>query len=481
KEKQGKDIKIKKPHSERLRNIGCSAIIGFCIEKHNLKNSHPLEVSLKFTHNHIPKSAVLLSFHLVYIQTKKEYLKLFEYGYIPSTTHYKYEEKLYLLADNEKNLATILADHQLKSEVKNYNKLERGKAAFCLFDKTKKQVFVLYIVSNLMQRIHKTIQQAGIILISDESENTFEFAFNFLKTVLPNKAFYNRRPEVGLTISNQHPERMHIIEKFLCYKHKNLNLEGILHREDDITYDVPSTTVVEKMYIVDPTIGTCSCLVGISGAPCSIVQERSFYASLRPQMHLTSNNSIVDQLKIQETSISKFTLNTEVDTSEKINFIVDTNNNEKLNTEIDPSEKINYTEDTNNNEELNRIESLTSFFHEVENDIRQNTQLLSAFEKFQKGYYAAKSLSENRLVSFIYQHANSPITVRNSTKIPVQVASVQRRKGAVSHSLKRKTLGRQPLDNKENENPLEMQPRKKRKTMRKPYNLAQNINNNRAN
>ncbi|CAG8809878.1 17721_t:CDS:2 [Cetraspora pellucida] len=173
-------------------------------------------------------------------------------------------------------------------------------------------------------------------------------------------------------------------------------------------------------------------------------------------MHLTSNNSIIDQLKIQETSISKFTLNTEVDTSEKINFIVDTNNNEKLNTEIDPSEKINYTEDTNNNEELNRIESLTR-------------------------YYAAKSLSENRWVSFIYQHANSPITVRNSTKIPVQVASVQRRKGAVSHSLKRKTLGRQPLDNKENEDPLEMQPRKKRKTMRKPHNLAQNINNNRAN
>ncbi|CAG8801777.1 16890_t:CDS:1, partial [Cetraspora pellucida] len=42
-------------------------------------------------------------------------------------------------------------------------------------------------------------------------------------------------------------------------------------------------------------------------------------------------------------------------------------------------------EETNSNEKLNHIESMTSFFHKIENDIKQNVQLLLAFEKFQKG------------------------------------------------------------------------------------------------
>ncbi|CAG8791136.1 16767_t:CDS:2, partial [Gigaspora margarita] len=123
------------------------------------------------------------------------------------------------------------------------------------------------------------------------------------------------------------------------------------------------------------------------------------------------------------------------------------------------------TEDTDNNEEINRIESLTSFLHEVEDDIKQNAQLLSAFEKISKRVLCCKKkLSENKLVSYIYQHANSS-TVQSSSKIPVQVASVQRRKGGVSHSTKRRASeksGRLPLKNKENEDPHEMKPKKKK-------------------
>ncbi|CAG8574674.1 11604_t:CDS:2, partial [Dentiscutata heterogama] len=135
-----------------------------------------------------------------------------------------------------------------------------------------------------------------------------------------------------------------------------------------------------------------------------------------------------DQLKVQESAISKYTSSIEV-----------------------ISEEINIIEDTNSNEEIN------------------------PFKKFQKGYCAAKNLSENKLVSFVYQHANSPITVRSGMKIPVQVASVQRRKKVASHSTKRKASGRKPLESKENEDPHEMQSRKKRKTIRKPHNLVQNI------
>ncbi|CAG8619282.1 4414_t:CDS:2, partial [Scutellospora calospora] len=227
---------------------------------------------------------------------------------------------------------------------------------------------------------------------------------------------------------------------------------------DGITFDVPSTTVAGTIYIVDPTIGTCSCFVSISGSPCKhqaaialkfqegtsnfidtftiddrmnyfyiatglLIQERSFYASLYSRTNATSNDNMVDQLKVQESAISEC-----------------------------------ISKETNSNEELNRIESMTSFFHEIENDIKQNAQLLLAFEKFQKGYFAAKNLSEN-----------------NGTKIPVQVASVQRRKRGASHSTKRKASGRKPLESKENEDPYEMQSRKKRKTIRKLYNLAKNI------
>ncbi|CAG8843536.1 14833_t:CDS:2, partial [Racocetra persica] len=43
KEKQKKSVQIKKPHSEYLRNTGCLATIRFCIKKHYLKSSYPLE------------------------------------------------------------------------------------------------------------------------------------------------------------------------------------------------------------------------------------------------------------------------------------------------------------------------------------------------------------------------------------------------------------------------------------------------------
>ncbi|CAG8681143.1 20270_t:CDS:1, partial [Gigaspora rosea] len=103
------------------------------------------------------------------------------------------------------------------------------------------------------------------------------------------------------------------------------------------------------------------------------------------------------------------------------------------------------TEDTNNSEMPNHIEFLNNFFHEIESDIKQNEQLLLAFEKFQKGYCAAKNISKNKLVSFVYQHANSPVMIRSSTKIPVQVASVQRRKGAALHSTKKESFRKKTI------------------------------------
>ncbi|CAG8734346.1 16774_t:CDS:2, partial [Dentiscutata heterogama] len=139
----------------------------------------------------------------------------------------------------------------------------------------------------------------------------------------------------------------------------------------------------------------------------SVVRERSFYASLHRQIHSVSENNITNQPEIQEPAItSEFISNSEVAISKRITFTKDDNSNEELSANADKESN------ANGDEESDRIESLASFFHEIERDVKQNTQLLSAFEKFQKGYHNAKNLSENKLVSFVYQHASSSATIR---------------------------------------------------------------------
>ena len=83
-------------------------------------------------------------------------------------------------------------------------------------------------------------------------------------------------------------------------------------------------------------------------------------------------------------------------------------------------------------------------------------------ESFQKGYEKAKNISNGQLVSYLhqnYQNLDSRFNVRNR-KIPVQVASIQRRK----HS-------------KEND-PNMMPSRKKRKNSKLSHNLSESINKN---
>src|SRR5438034_2783137 len=66
KKKQG-NRGTKHPQSARARNIGCTATIHLRLERTRLPNTHPLEVELKFTHNHVIYSAESLSFRPVKI------------------------------------------------------------------------------------------------------------------------------------------------------------------------------------------------------------------------------------------------------------------------------------------------------------------------------------------------------------------------------------------------------------------------------
>ncbi|CAG8751170.1 14118_t:CDS:2 [Rhizophagus irregularis] len=109
-----------------------------------------------------------------------------------------------------------------------------------------------------------------------------------------------------------------------------------------------------------------------------------------------------------------------------------------------------------------RVKLIKEFLDSVYQDVTNNDQLLLGMESFQKGYEKAKNTSNGQLVSYLhqnYQNLDSRFNVKNR-KIPVQVASIQRRK----HS-------------KEND-PNMMPSRKKRKISKLSHNLSQSIKKN---
>ena len=54
KKKQG-NCTIKRPLSSRLRNTDCTATIHLRLENWRIELSHPLEINIRFTHNHVNK------------------------------------------------------------------------------------------------------------------------------------------------------------------------------------------------------------------------------------------------------------------------------------------------------------------------------------------------------------------------------------------------------------------------------------------
>ena len=226
-----------------------------------LPNTHPLEVELKFTHNHVIYSAESLSFRPVKKEVREEFINLFKDGHSPSSALYTYEDELHLSASNEKELLEILADRavnpgydyisklfqqyredslgssngklmfeRLADVVQDYNSSGKGKAVLQEYDAHAGKAFILCVVTNLMCRVHEKVPQAaelcymdasasfdplnssitllytscaagalplGLFITSDELEITLEKSINLLKTILPSCAFFGRGPEVG--------------------------------------------------------------------------------------------------------------------------------------------------------------------------------------------------------------------------------------------------------------------------------------------
>ena len=199
KKKQGQR-ETKRPQSTRARNIFCSATIHIRLERRQLPLTHPLEINIKYTHNHVVKSAESLSFRRVDKKVREELINLFKDGHSASSALRAYEDILHLNATNEQELLEILADRasnpgydyvaglfqqyrkeslgsrngesmfkRLKVAVENYNNSGHGKAVLQEFDARIGKSFILCIVTSLMYRVHQRVPQASELCYMDAS------------------------------------------------------------------------------------------------------------------------------------------------------------------------------------------------------------------------------------------------------------------------------------------------------------------------
>ena len=192
KKKQG-NRKIKRPQSSRLRNTGCTATIHLRLENWRIESlSHPLEINIIFTHNHVINSAEALSFRRVKEEVREKYLELFNNGHSPASALYAYEDEFHISTTNEQELVELLADRssnpdydyvlklfqqnretvlgarngksmfeRLREVVNEYNALGQGKAAMQEYDSSTGKSYILCVVTGLMCRVHEKIPQAG--------------------------------------------------------------------------------------------------------------------------------------------------------------------------------------------------------------------------------------------------------------------------------------------------------------------------------
>ncbi|PKK71418.1 hypothetical protein RhiirC2_778435, partial [Rhizophagus irregularis] len=173
KKKQGKR-ETKLPQSSRARNIHCNAKIHLRLEKWRLKTSHPLEINIKFTHNHVIDSAESLSFQRVKGEVRERFLELFADGHSSASAKYSYEDELHLSAENDQELLEMLADRgknldysyiyrlfqeyrnntlgsrngtkmfeRLTEAINNYNSSGNGKAVLQEYDSRVGKAFIL--------------------------------------------------------------------------------------------------------------------------------------------------------------------------------------------------------------------------------------------------------------------------------------------------------------------------------------------------
>ncbi|CAG8627140.1 33745_t:CDS:2, partial [Gigaspora margarita] len=91
----------------------------------------------------------------------------------------------------------------LNKEVEEYNKIYENihqAGELCYIDVSLSFDLLNIYLTLLYTSCTASALPLGIILTSNESEETLIFAFNLLNTILSNKEFYNRESEIGAYI-----------------------------------------------------------------------------------------------------------------------------------------------------------------------------------------------------------------------------------------------------------------------------------------
>ncbi|POG58479.1 hypothetical protein GLOIN_2v1488561 [Rhizophagus irregularis DAOM 181602=DAOM 197198] len=282
--------------------------------------------------------------------------------------------------------------------------------------------------------------------------------------------FYERKL---LAIANK--QLNSISKRFFCPRWESVDQNKIVSANIEHMYYVQSTSKSDIFYIVDSNIGICTCPKGIC------VMDKSFYVKFHAEIKtkdFLENNAT--NILGNDSNINNIWENNNTNPSESPESPLENNNNNASPSENNHANLLENNAlrllDTNSSEifarsselELNhqnreyRVKLIKEFLDSVYQDVTNNDQLLLGMESFQKGYEKAKNTSNGQLVSYLhqnYQNLDSRFNVKNR-KIPVQVASIQRRK----HS-------------KEND-PNMMPSRKKRKISKLSHNLSQSIKKN---
>ncbi|CAG8803336.1 45644_t:CDS:2, partial [Gigaspora margarita] len=176
---------LKNPNSLYIRNIECKATLHLRLEQWNLQMNYPLEINIKYIHNHVVHSAKALSFRHVRDEVHDKYLELFKNGHLLATARFTYEDSLHLQANNNQELMQWLADHAQNPnhnyvsnlfkefhknyKVDSYNNSGKGHTILQEYDSQSKKAFILCIVTNLMVHVHERINQSGEICYVDAS------------------------------------------------------------------------------------------------------------------------------------------------------------------------------------------------------------------------------------------------------------------------------------------------------------------------
>ncbi|CAG8773372.1 37186_t:CDS:2 [Gigaspora margarita] len=312
KEKQG-HCKVKKLYSSRAKNTYCTATIHLRLEHQQLSLSHPLEINIEFTHNHVINFASSLSFRHVDSKVHKNFITLFQDGHSPASALHIFEDDFYLNITNEQELLEILADRAYNpaAVVLEYNNSGQAQEicymdASASFDPLNTSITLLYmscaagalplglfITSN---ELEITIEKAEhrqfwtlsfcleLPLRGNNTNNYIERGFGVMKDIIFTRTqaynpvqmfqfittsmerFYEKRL---LRIANMYPGVLRIAKHFFCPGWEMIDPNSIQKTNMENEYLVPSTKENNGTnYIVNSEIGVCSCSIGMSSALC---------------------------------------------------------------------------------------------------------------------------------------------------------------------------------------------------------------------